>query len=100
VANVVPAREPGVTRVVFHSIVWSYLDSLSQQRIADYLAKIGALASTDSPLAWLRLELAGRDQPAELRLTLWPAGKDELLARVHPHGHWVQWSRQVTTHVR
>ena len=92
IQEVVPATgEPGIARVVFHSIVWSYLDAPSQQRIANHLAKVGASASTDAPLAWLRLELAGKDQPAELRLTLWPGGEEQLLARVHPHGRWVRW---------
>jgi hypothetical protein len=83
--------EPGITRLVFHSIVWSYLDASTQQRIASHLAQIGATSSTDRPLAWLRLELVSKDEPAALRLTLWPSGKDELLARVHPHGRWVRW---------
>lgn len=85
--------EPGVTRLVFHSIVWSYLDGSTQQRIASHLAQIGAASSTDRPLAWLRLELVSKDEPAALRLTLWPSGKDVLLARVHPHGTWVRWCR-------
>ena len=87
-----PSSERGVTRVVFHSIVWSYLDRVSQQLIASHLAKIGATASIDRPLAWLRLELAGKDQPAELRLVLWPTGEEKLLAHAHPHGRWVRWS--------
>jgi hypothetical protein len=83
--------EPGVTRVVFHSIVWSYLDNPARQRIATHLGEVGAAASPDAPLAWLRLELVSKDEPAALRLTLWPGGEDELLARVHPHGTWVRW---------
>lgn len=83
--------QPGATRVVFHSIVWSYLDRSSQERIASHLTEVGSASSADGPLAWLRLELAGKDEPAALRLTLWPGGNDELLARVHPHGAWIRW---------
>lgn len=83
--------ERGVARVIFHSFVWSYRDLASQQVIANHLGRIGAMASTDAPLAWLRLELVGKNQPAALRLTLWPAGEDNLLALVHPHGRWVRW---------
>ena len=86
-----PASEPNVTRVVFHSIFWSYLDPAAQQRIAAHLASVGAAASAERPLAWLRLELAGRDEPAVLRLTLWPGGADEVLARAHPHGAYARW---------
>lgn len=83
--------EPGLTRVVFHSIVWSYLDGGAQQRIVKHLTEIGTASSAERPLAWLRMELAGREEPAALRLTLWPGGKEELLARVHPHGAFVRW---------
>ena len=83
--------ERNVTRVVFHIIVWNYLDRRSQRRIAARMAETGSAAPAGSPLAWLRLELAGKDEPAELRLALWPDGTDELLARVHPHGAWVRW---------
>ncbi len=85
------ASEPYVTRVVFHSIFWSYLKPQAQAQIAAHLAMVGAAASAERPLAWLRLELAGRDEPAALKLTLWPGGADELLARAHPHGTWVRW---------
>ncbi len=91
-ASVLPsASEPYVTRVVFHSIFWSYLAPAAQEQITAYVTRIAAEASMERPLAWLRLELLGRDQPAALRLTLWPGGADELLARVHPHGAWVHW---------
>ena len=93
VEAVLPASgEPGTARVLFHSIVWSYLDGLTQQRIASHLTAAGAAASANAPLAWLRLELAGKAEPAALRLTVWPGGEDELLARVQPHGAWVRWS--------
>ena len=83
--------EPDIARVVFHSIVWTYLSGATQQRIATHLADLGAASSTKRPLAWLRFELTGKDEPAALRLTLWPGGEDELLARVHPHGAFVRW---------
>ena len=90
-AVLTPSGEPGTARVLFHSIAWSYLDAVTQRRIADHLAAVGAASTADTPLAWLRLELAGKDEPAALRLTLWPGGEDELLARAHPHGAWVSW---------
>jgi len=86
-----PASEPYVTRVVFHSIFWGYLEPEAQALIAAHLATVGAAAVTERPLAWLRLELAGRDEPAALKLTLWPGGADEVLASAHPHGAWVRW---------
>lgn len=92
IPSVLPTNgDPGVARVLFHSVVWSYLDRITQERIASHLDKVGAASTPDRPLAWLRLELAGQKEPAALRLTMWPGGKDELLARVHPHGAWIRW---------
>lgn len=84
--EVAPVR--GSTRVLFHSVVWTYLPEDSRNRIRGHLSRAGAVASSDAPLAWLRFELA---DPPELRLTLWPSGEETLLARAHPHGTWVRW---------
>jgi hypothetical protein len=78
----------GSARVLFHSVVWSYLSEHSQNRIRAHLNRVGAFASSEAPLAWLRFELA---DPPELRLTMWPSGEESLLARAHPHGAWVRW---------
>lgn len=86
--NVELAPVAGGTRVLFHSVVWSYLPEESKKRISAHLSRAGAAARTDAPLAWLRFELA---EPPELRLTLWPSGEETLLAHAHPHGTWVHW---------
>jgi hypothetical protein len=78
----------GITRVLFHSVVWSYLPGDSQSRIRAHLDRAGVAARSDAPLAWLRFELG---DPPELRLTLWPSGDEALLARAHAHGTWVRW---------
>jgi hypothetical protein len=78
----------GSARVLFHSVVWSYLPEESRSRIRAHLSRAAAIASSEAPLAWLRFELA---DPQELRLTLWPSGAETLLARAHPHGTWVRW---------
>lgn len=78
----------GVTRVLFHSVVWNYLSERSRERIRAHLRRAGAAATAQAPLAWLRFELGN---PPELRLTLWPSGDETLLARAHPHGAWVHW---------
>lgn len=86
--NVALAPVAGGTRVLFHSVVWSYLPEESRRRISAHMKRAGAAARADAPLAWLRFELA---DPPELRLTLWPSGEETLLARAHPHGAWVHW---------
>lgn len=81
--------QAGVARVLFHSVAWSYFPDAVQRRIEALLREAGARATAAAPLAWLRFELTS--QRAELRLTLWPGGTDELLARAHPHGSAVEW---------
>ncbi len=87
------APEPGIATVVFHSIAFQYFPPETRARITAHMAKTGAAATADAPLAWLRFEM---DDPATgalptLRLTLWPGGDDRLLARAYPHGAVVNW---------
>ncbi|MDB6060112.1 MAG: hypothetical protein JWM78_215 [Verrucomicrobiaceae bacterium] len=79
----------GSTRVLFHSITWSYFPETTKQHIEKLLQASGAQASAEAPLAWLRFELAAR--ATELKLTLWPHGEEILLASGHPHGSTIQW---------
>jgi hypothetical protein len=79
----------GVARVLFHSITWHYLPAATRDRITRLLDELGARASVEAPLAWLRFELA--TDAAELRLSQWPGARDQLLATGHPHGTAVRW---------
>lgn len=87
--------EAGSTAVVMHSIAWQYFPVATQTRIAAYLTALGANASVDAPLAWLRYEMddATAAELPTLRLTLWQGGapNERLLARAHPHGAFIQW---------
>ena len=89
-ANIAP--RPGVATVVFHSIAHQYFPAATQARIAAHMAAMGARATAEAPLAWLRYELddAAGGQVPSLRLTLWPGG-EFLLAHAHPHGATVNW---------
>jgi hypothetical protein len=87
----------GVATTVFHSIAFQYFPDYTRRRIHAHMARAGAGATPDAPLAWLRYELEnpGSSEPPTLRLKLWPeslAGADDrLLARAHPHGQMVHW---------
>lgn len=84
--------EPGVTRVLMHSIMWQYLPDSAQERITGAMENAGATASADSPLAWISLETNRETFAHELRVRYWPGGVDEAhLANAHPHGEWVEW---------
>ena len=73
-------RHPGSVTVVFHSIVWQYLSDEERDRIEHVIHVAGERATSDAPVAWLRLEPPPEMFPAELRLQIWPGGQDRLLA--------------------
>jgi len=89
-AEQLAAPVAGVATVVFHSIMWWYLSEEERQRVVAILAAAAARATPAAPLAWLRLELQGAPK-ADLRLTQWPGGAEELLGYGDPHGRWVTW---------
>jgi len=95
VAGVLQDRKPGAVLVIAHTIMWHYMPTAMQEEIEKAIVRAGALASSDAPVAWLRLE---PDTPVEsplLRLMLWAGGADDgqarTLAEAHPHGASVKW---------
>jgi hypothetical protein len=81
---------PGVARVLFHSLMFSYLPSDSQVAIAEHMETIGAHATSQSPVAWLSFELDRNAEP-HLALRLWPGGGQERLATADPHCRRIIW---------
>jgi hypothetical protein len=79
----------GAATVVHHSIVWQYLPADSRARLRQALATAGGQATPAAPLAWLRMEPAGA--VADLRLTMWPGGAEEVLATCGYHGRPIRW---------
>jgi hypothetical protein len=81
----------GEQRVLFHSIAFQYFPKESQDRIIAHMERMGAAATRDSPLSWLRFEVDPElDKAFSLRLRVWP-GEDHVLALGDPHGRWVKW---------
>lgn len=85
------APRADVARVLFHSIVWNYLPASTQGRLSRQVARAGDSCRADAPFAWLRFELDPQGDAAQLRMTMWPQGRERLLAEAHPHGTWVRW---------
>jgi hypothetical protein len=79
----------GVATVVYHSFFMQYLTEADRGRTIQALHETGAAATTEAPLAWLRMEHAG--DHADVRLTMWPGGEDRLIAHSGYHGAPVQW---------
>ena len=85
-------QEDGVTRVLFHTIVWQYLPAASQGAIEAMMDEAGAAATAERPLAWIALETNRETFAHELRVRYWPGGGEAVhLANAHPHGAWVEW---------
>lgn len=88
-------QERGVTRVLFHSIVWQYLPEATQRAIGEAMDAAGRKATKDEPLAWIALETNRETFKHELVVRYWPGGEEPVkLAEAHPHGAWVEWLGQ------
>ena len=82
----------GVTRVIYHSVMWQYLPEATRRSITASIEHAGARATTAKPLAWVRLETNRATFRHELTVRYWPGGDTPtLLSEAHPHGAWVEW---------
>lgn len=84
----------GICTVIFHSIMWDYMSTATQDYISMQIRRAGARATEAAPVAWLRLE---PDRPLAfpvLKLTLWPSGEERVLGAAHFHGASVQWGEE------
>ena len=85
-------QDKGVTRVLYHSVMWQYLPEATREEITAAMERAGAEATDERPLAWVRLETNRATFRHELTVRYWPGGGDPLLlAEAHPHGAWVEW---------
>ncbi len=93
VAERLAADQPaGVSRVLFHTVMWQYLPQATRAAIRAMMEEAGAKATPERPLAWLRVETNRATFRHELTVKFWPGGdKVTLLAEAHPHGAWVRW---------
>ena len=80
----------GVATVVFHSIFVQYLTVAGRNRLRATIEAAGRRASPAAPLAWLRMEPGGA-RHADVRLTMWPGGRERVLATAGFHGQPVRW---------
>jgi hypothetical protein len=81
----------GEATVVFHSLVWIYLDDGVRASTAATIEAAAGAATAERPLSWLRYELGPDLVECELRLRSWPGGEDRLLATGDVHLAPVRW---------
>ncbi len=93
VAEQLATPAPGVTTVVYHSVVQEYFDERTAQRFRETLHEAGARATAEAPLAWLRLEPVTALRHHGVTLTAWPGGDERLLATCGAHGQDVRSAR-------
>jgi hypothetical protein len=85
-------QERGVTRVLYHSVMWQYLPEPTRRSITATMEQAGRRATAERPLAWVRLETNRATFRHELTVRYWPGGEEAvMLAEAHPHGAWVEW---------
>ncbi len=82
---------PGITRVVFHTIVWDYVPAAAKARIDALFVSAGARATAQQPLARLTMESDETPGSARIDLTVWPDGRTLTLGRGDFHGRWAEW---------
>jgi hypothetical protein len=63
-----------------------YLPAAVRARFHATLREAAARATADAPFAWLRLEPTTGYRALAVSLTLWPGGRDRVLAVCGAHG--------------
>lgn len=95
IADTIPARGNRTTQVLFHSIAYQYFPPDVKKRIATHVEAVGALATPNTPLAWLAFEQVEGLGPT-LTLRLWRGEEDDGETRVlakasNAHVHSIEW---------
>jgi len=85
-------QDEGVTRVLYHSVMWQYLPVSTRDAITAAMERAGEQATAERPLAWVRLETNRQTFRHELSIRYWPGGEEAVvLSEAHPHGAWIEW---------
>jgi hypothetical protein len=81
--------------VVWHSVMWQYLDATEQSRITRHLDHLGRQATLVDPLVHLRFEPMRREaclgNEFVVMMDSWPGRRGEILGVGQPHGIPVEW---------
>ncbi len=81
----------GHMHLIYHTIAWQYFPTERQTTGTALIEAAGARATSDRPLAWLRMEADGETRGASVTARLWPGDHHIALGRADFHGRWVDW---------
>ncbi|WP_340586781.1 DUF2332 domain-containing protein [Erythrobacter alti] len=85
-------QDDGVTRVLFHTVMWQYLPDTTREAITKAMEVAGSKATPEKPLAWIMSETNRETFRQECRVKYWPGDEEWVrLTESHPHGAWVEW---------
>lgn len=83
----------GVTRVLFHTVMWQYLPQATRAGIIAAMEQAGEAATPERPLAWISVETNRQTFRHEIGVRYWPGGAElRQLGEAHPHGAWLEWA--------
>jgi hypothetical protein len=92
-ASLAPAE--GAWTVVWHSVMWMYLDDAEREAVLAHLERAGAAADDRAPLAHVAFEAppftADSGIGFEIRVRTWPGGDEQVLGHAPAHGLPVDW---------
>ena len=89
------AAPQGHMHIIQHTVAWQYFPAEAQERGTMMIEKWGALATPETPLAWMQMETDGDTTGAigaALTLRLWPGDLTLHLGRADFHGRWINWT--------
>lgn len=85
----------GVTTVVWHSVVWQYVDPAERAAVDALLERTGRAAGAGTPLVRVSLEpqrIGGGDFTFRVHAQRWPTGERVHVADALGHGPPVRWT--------
>ncbi|MBN8815461.1 MAG: DUF2332 domain-containing protein [Sphingomonas sp.] len=89
-ARLAEPQQPGVTRVLMHSVVWQYLPEPVADRIRAAMKAASERATAEHPFGWVMMEPDRNLGKQIVRVRSWPGdGEWRILATAHAHGTWI-----------
>jgi hypothetical protein len=90
-ARLAEPQDPGVARVLMHSVVWQYLPEATAARIRAAMTAAGERATGTRPLAWVAMEPDRAVGEMMVSVRSWPGASEwEVVATSHAHAAWVR----------